>query len=105
MKYYKVIHNQKVIDVISGDLRYVKYQLKHKIPLLCDVSEAQGILSDSNNCYHTRELLPFPVDEFPTVTIEEITKAEYEQLCRCCLKSVEEINAELISELIERGIL
>lgn len=105
MKYYKIIHNKKVVDIVSGNLRYVKYQKKHRLLLLCDESEAQGILSDSDNCYHTYSLLPFPVDIFPSATLEEITKSEYEQLSRRCLKSVEEINEELILDLMERGVL
>lgn len=105
MKYYKVIHNQKIVDIISGDLKYVKYQTKHKVLLLCDITEAQGIISDSNNCYHLYSLLPFPVDVFPTATIEEITKSEYDTLTRLHLKTPEQITEELIEELMKRGVL
>lgn len=105
MAYYKVIHNKNIIDTVSGDLRYVKFQTKHRILLLCDESEAQGFLGDSENCYHTSSLLPFPVDTFATVTLEEITQAEYESLRRTNLMSADEIRMELLQELLERGVL
>lgn len=103
--YYKVIHNQKTIDLISGKLQYVKYQLKHKVLLLCEEKDAQGVLADSGKCYHLVTCLPFPCDEFPTVTIEEISEHEYEQLSRLCLKTPEEIAEEIILELMGRGVL
>ena len=102
--YYKVIQNQKVIDVLDS-LRYVKYQLKHRILLLCDMAEAQGVLSSKGNtAYHTSEYLPFPCDDFPTVTIEEITKEEYESLARLHLRTPEEIAQEIIMDLMKRGV-
>lgn len=103
--YYKVIQNQKVIDVLDS-LRYVKYQLKHRILLLCDnKAEAQGVLSSSGNtAYHTSEYLPFPCDDFPTVTLEEITKEEYESLARLHLRTPEEIAQEIIMDLMKRGV-
>lgn len=103
--YYKVIYNQKVIDVLDK-LQYCKYQLKHRVLLLCDESEAQGILSSSGEtAYHISTTLPFPTDIFPTVTIEEIAYPEYEQLSRLCLKTPEQIMEEVVMELIERGVL
>ena len=105
MKYYKVICNRKVVDTISGDLRYIKYQLKHKVPLLCPESEAEGIIADSGNIYHISSCLPFPVNEFPSATIEEITKSEYEQLVRLCHKTAEEIMEDIMMDLIKRGVI
>lgn len=103
--YYKVIQNQKVIDILDC-LRFVKYQLKHRTLLLCDEAQAQGVLSsDGTTAYHTSANLPFPCDIFPTVTIEEITKAEYNSLARLHLKTPEEIAQEIIVDLIERGVL
>lgn len=102
--YYKVIQNQKVIDVLDS-LRYVKYQLKHRILLLCKEAEAQGVLSSNGNtAYHTSEYLPFPCDDFLTVTIEEITKEEYDSLARLHLKTPEEIAQEIIMDLMNRGV-
>lgn len=105
MSYYQVIYNRKVIDVLDR-LVYCKLQLKHKVLLLCQEKEAQGILSsDCSSAYHTSELLPFPVSDYPTVTIEEITKTEYDRLKDLNFKTADEIREDLITELIERGIL
>lgn len=102
--YYKVIQNQKVIDILDS-LKYVKFQLKHRTLLLCDISEAQGVLSSSGDtAYHTSECLAFPCDDFPTVTIEEITKTEYDNLARLHLRSPEEIAQELLLDLMSRGV-
>ena len=103
--YYKVIKNQKVIDILDS-LQYVKYQLKHRVLLFCDVKEAQGVLSsDGQTAYHTSEYLPFPCDEFETVTIEEITESEYKSLSRLHLMTPEDIAQEVIMDLMKRGAL
>ncbi len=103
--YYKVIHNKKVIDVLDS-LQFCKYQLKHKTLLLCDEKDAQGILSSSGDtAYHIPTCLPFPVDIFPTVSLKEITKSEYDSFTRLHLKTAEQITEELIVELMERGVL
>ena len=103
--YYKVIYKQRIIDVLDK-LQYCKYQLKHRVLLLCDESEAQGILSSSGEtAYHIPTTQPFPADMFHTVSIEEITYEEYKHLSRMCLKTPEQITEELIQELIERGVL
>ena len=102
---YKVIHNKKVIDVLPK-LTYVKYQLKHNILLLCDETEAQGILSsDGSTAYHISTLLPFPVDNFLNVSLEEITSQEYERLKAFHLKTPEEGAEAVLLDLMERGIL
>lgn len=102
--YYKVIQNQKTIDILDS-LKYVKYQLKHKTLLLCDKKEACGVLSSNGTtAYHTSEYLSFPCDDFQTVTIEEITKSEYDSLARLHLKTPEEIAQEIIMDLMERGV-
>lgn len=105
MKYYKVICNRKTVDTIAGDFRFVKYQLKHKIVLLCPENEAEGIIADSGNIYHTSSCLPFPINDYPTASIEEITKAEYEQLYRLCNKTAEEIMEDFMTDLIKRGVI
>lgn len=105
MNYFKVIHNREIVDVLDK-LVYCKFQLKHKVLLLCSEKEAQGILSsDGTSAYHIPECLPFPVSEYPTVTIEEITKAEYDRLKDMSFKTADELREELIIELVERGIL
>lgn len=103
--FYKVIYNKRVVDVLDR-LVYCKYQLKHKILVSCNQKEAQGILSsDGDSAYHTSDCLPFPVDSYPTVTVEEITDAEYKTLSRSLIKTPEEIAEELMLDLIKRGAL
>ena len=106
MTYYKVIYKQRVIDILAG-LKYVKYQLKHKILLLCPFEEAEGVLSsDLETAYHTYDVPnKFPVDTFPTVTLEEITEIEYERMKRNYLMSPEEIIDDYTNSLLEAGIL
>ena len=102
---YKVIRNKQVIDVLPR-LTYVKYQLKHNILLLCDEKDAQGILSsDGTTAYHIATLLPFPVDNFLNVSLEEITTQEYEQLKAFHLKTPEEDAEAVLLDLMERGML
>lgn len=77
--YYKVMKDNRVVDVLSHIL-YVKYQEKHDILLLCDIKEAQAILS-SNGKYgwHIEGLYNYPPEDY-TYTIVEIPKYEYDTL-------------------------
>ena len=106
MAYYKVIYKQRVIDVLK-DLKYVRYQLKHQILLLCPFEQAEGVLSsDLETAYHTYDVPKnFPVDKFPTVTIEEITETEYKHLARVHMMSPEEIIDEYTEQLIKMGVI
>lgn len=102
---YKVIKNKKVIDLLPK-LVFVKYQLKHNILLLCDEKEAQGILSsDGNTAYHISTLLPFPVDTFDSVSVEEIDQREYERLKAFHMQTPEEVAEAVLLDLMERGVL
>ena len=77
--YYKVIKNNEVIDILRN-INYIKYQEKHKILLLCDIKEAQAILSSDGKCgWHIEGLYNFPLDD-TAGEIGEITKTEYEKL-------------------------
>lgn len=104
--YWKVIKNRKVIDVLDK-LQYCRFQLKHKTLLLCDEKDAQGVLShDGTTAYHlTTCSEKFPTDIFPTCSLEEIDKYEYERLLSSNFKTSAEIADEIIKELIERGII
>ena len=76
--YYKVIKNNKVIDVLDN-LIYLKWQDKHKIMVLCDENEAQAILSsDSNTIWHEETLYKVPVSGYDTVRLEEIDEYDNE---------------------------
>jgi hypothetical protein len=79
--YYKVVNGNDVVDILRS-IKYVKYQKEHDILLLCDISEAQAILS-SNGLYgwHIDGLFNLPTDkDNTTYEIKEITKYEYDLL-------------------------
>lgn len=103
--FYKVIRNKNPIDILDK-LVYVKYQKKHNILLLCEENEAQGILSsDGNTAYHTVYQNPFPVDDYLTVEIEEITQHEYERLKNLKCMSAEDIIDQYTIQLINQGVI
>lgn len=103
--YYKVLYNKKVIDVLNK-LQFCRFQLKHKILVLCDEKDAQGILSSNGEtCYHTSGQLPIESNEFKTVTLEEIDEQEYKRLKLYNLSTPEEMAEQIILELIERGVM
>lgn len=105
--FYKVIKNNKVIDVLDK-ITYLKWQPKHKIMVLSDENEAQAILSsDKNTIWHERTLYNVPVDEpkFETVEVTPIEKFEYEQLKMLNLKTPEEIIDAFMISLLEDNII
>lgn len=105
--YYKVMKNNKVIDVLDN-LIYLKWQPKHKIMVLCDINEAQAILSsDKNTIWHEETLYNVPISEvyFDTVKVIEIDKYEYEQLKILNLKTPQEIIDSFLLELINSGVV
>lgn len=103
--FYKVIKNNKVIDVLNS-LIYLKWQPKHKIWILSDENEAQAILSsDNNTVWHEKTLYNVPIDGYETVEIFEIDKFEYDQLKMLNGKTPEEITDAIILSLIENGII
>ena len=103
--YYKVLKNNKVIDVLDN-LIYLKWQPKHKIMVLTDESDAQAILSsDKNTVWHEQTLYNVPVNGYDTVKIEEIDKYEYMKLKALNGKTPEEIVDSLILELISEGVI
>lgn len=105
--YYKVLKNNKVIDVLQG-LTYLKYQPKNKIMVLCGLSEAQAILSSGKNTiWHEQSLYELPVEagDYDTVEAIEIDKYEFEQLRVLNLKSPQEIVDSVILSLLESGII
>ena len=80
--FYKVIKDNKVIDVLDK-LVYLKWEPKHKIMALCSEDEAQAILSSNkNSIWHERTLYKVPVEAgfYDVVELVEVDKFEYEQL-------------------------
>lgn len=103
--YYKVMKNNRVIDVLD-QLIYLKYQPKHKTMVLCDVNEAQAILSsDKNTIWHERSLYNIPIDGYDTVELVEIDEYEYKQLKMLNLSTPQAIIDEFLLELISKGVI
>ena len=103
--YYKVLKNDRVIDVLDK-LIFVKYQQKHNIMLLCNQSEAQAIVSsDGSYSWHVDWLYDVPVDGYDTVELIEIDEYEYKQLKSLNFKTPEEIIDEYTLSLINGGVL
>ena len=105
--YFKVIKNGKIIDVLD-QLIYLKYQPKHNLMILCDINEAQAILSsDKNTIWHEKTLYNIPVyaEDYETVEIQPISQYEYKQLKVLNMKSPESIIDEYNLLLLELGVL
>lgn len=103
--YYKVLKNNKVIDVLDN-LIYLKWEPKHKIMVLTDENDAQAILSsDNNTIWHERTLYKVPVEGYETVDIVSIDLFEYKQLRMLNMKTPEEIIDAFVLNLLEEEIL
>lgn len=103
--YYKVLKNNKVIDVLDN-LIYLKWEPKHKIMVLTDEDHAQAILSsDQDTIWHERTLYNVPVSGYDTVDAVEIDEYEYKQLKMLNGKTPQEIADEVILSLLESGII
>lgn len=105
--YYKVIKNNKVIDILDY-LKYFKWQSKNKIMLLTDINDAQVFLSsDGHTFWHTETLYKLPIDapKYDTVELVEIDEYEYKQLKVLNMKSPEAIIDEYNLLLLEMGVI
>lgn len=103
--YYKVLKDNKVIDVLDH-LSFVKYQEKHNIMVSCVKEEAQAILSsDGEYVWHIYGLYNLPVDGYDTVEIQEINQYEYNQLKILNGKTIEEVIDAYTKSLIDGGVL
>lgn len=103
--YYKIIKNNKAIDVLDK-LIFLKYQEKHDIMILCEPNEAQAILSsDNETIWHEETLQKLPINKYETVRAEEIDEHEYRQLLSLSLCTPMEIIENYTMSLIEEGIL
>lgn len=103
--FYKVIKNNRVIDVLDK-LVFLKYQPKHKIMVLCDENEAQAILSsDGDTIWHESTLYKVPIDGYDTVELVEIDEYEYKQLKVLNGRTPQEIIDAYTLSLIQEGVI
>lgn len=103
--FYKVLKNNKVIDVLDK-LIYLKYQPKHKIMVLSDENSAQAILgSDGNTIWHEETLYNIPVEGYETVSLVPIDIYEYKTLKALNGKTPEEIIDAYTLLLVQEGII
>lgn len=103
--YYKVIKDNKVIDVLDR-LVYLKWQPRNKIMLLSNLDDAQAILSsDGETIWHETGLRDLPIDGYDEVDLIEIDEYEYKQLKALNMKTPEAIIDEFVLSLLEENIL
>ena len=105
--YYKVLKDNKVIDVLDT-LVYLKWQPKHKTMILTCEDDAQAILSsDKNTIWHEHTLYKIPVDghQYDTVDLVEIDEYEYKQLKMLNGKTPEEIIDQMVLYMVENHII
>ena len=103
--FYKVLKNNKVIDVLNN-LTYLKWQPKNKIWVLCDENEAQAILSsEGNTIWHEQSLYEIPVSGYESVEVCKIDEFEYKQLKILNGKTPQEIVDSLLLDLINREVI
>ena len=108
MKYYKVIKDNRVIDVLNEEeIHYLKYSKKHERMFNASgIHEAQAIFSSTHeHIWHVNYLHEIPVKGYDTVELIEIDIYEYYQLKRLNGKTPEEIADSVILSLIEGGII
>ena len=105
--YYKVIKDDKVIDVLDK-LVYLKWEPDIKMMVLSDEDEAQAILSSGKeDVWHERTLYRIPEEAgfYETVMIFEIDEFEYRQLKMLNGKNLNEILDEYTLLLISEGVI
>lgn len=103
--FYKVLKNNKVIDVLDN-LIYLKWEPKHKTMILAGENDAQAILSSGkDDIWHEKSLYKVPVDGYEEVELVEIDNFEYRQLKALNGKTPEQIADEVILSLLESGII
>ena len=92
MKYYKVVKDNIIIDVLN-DVRYIVYQKRNHINLIGQKEDAFGILSsDRSTIWHVEGLKDAPIDDqrqYQTVKLLEITPEEYDSFYKKLFEDVE----------------
>ena len=81
MTYWKLIDGSDFIGVATS-YAFIRFQTKHKIMLVCDVSEAQYIMHN-DAVYHAKWMVPEHPDkrgQYKTIDVIEISEEEYNLL-------------------------
>lgn len=105
--FYKVIKDNKVIDVLDN-IVYLKWQPKNKIMVLTSEDDAQAILSSGKDTiWHEKTLYNVPVEAgyYDSVELFEIDEFEYKQLKMFSCKSLDEVLDEYTLLLISEGVI
>lgn len=104
--FYKVIKNNRVIDVLS-QLIFCRYQEDIATIVTCTEREAQAVLSsDGNYVWHVSDYPSSKNCKFDdTVELVQIDQYEYKQLKMLNWKTPEEIIDAYTLSLIDGGIL
>ena len=103
--FYKVIKNDKVIDVLDK-LIFLKYQERYDRMIFCDENDAQAIYSsDGEYIWHEESLYKIPVDGYDTVSLIEIDEYEYNQLKMLNGKTPSEIIDAFVLDLLNEGVI
>ena len=100
MKYYKIIKNKILLDIIT-DNNFRKYELKNKILLICKESEAQYVENIDGLLYRADWMSPLLTDKFSykEANIIPIDEKEYDILFKAL-----KVNKEIVFEEPESEI-
>lgn len=70
---YKITIESENLTYYQEKLQYVKYQEKNDLMLMCDESEAQGILSQDGSQIYSLNKNYRLKEEYPVCTVTEIS--------------------------------
>lgn len=106
--FYKVLKNNRVIDVLS-QLIFCRFDTDINTMVSCSEEEAQAILSSSGDqIWHVSyypSIAKSVAANYDTVDIVEIDQYEYDQLKILNFKTPEEIIDAYTLSLVEGGVL
>lgn len=108
MQYYKVIKDDRAIDVLNeNEICYLKYSKRHQDMInAISINDAQAILSsDQKHVWHESTLLSIPIEGYDTVKLEKIDVYEYNRLKFELSHDINSLLDNYTMLLIERGVL
>lgn len=71
--YYKIIHDEEIL--LADKLDTIREQANGAV-VRCNPEHANGVTLNGEN-YHVDGMPAFPTADYDTVTVEEVTRAEY----------------------------